>query len=57
MLISFQYEEVNADQLQKLLNDQILKGLENRYKVLYLYSLGQTVYSTIYSWFFFHLWF
>lgn len=57
MLISFQYEEVNADQLQKLLNDQILKGLENRYKVLYLYSLGQTV---IYSWFiffFFHLWF
>lgn len=34
---------MDAEQLQKLLNDQILKGLENRYKVFYLYNLGQTV--------------
>lgn len=43
MLISFQYEEVDAEQLQKLLNDQILKGLQRRYKVLYLYNLAQIV--------------
>lgn len=27
-LILFQYDEVNAEQLQGLLNDRILKGLE-----------------------------
>lgn len=29
IFVASQYEEVNAEQLQRLLNDQILKGLES----------------------------
>lgn len=33
IFVSSQYEEVDAEQLQRLLNHQILKGLENTWSV------------------------
>lgn len=40
ILVFSQYEEVHAEQLQRLLNDQILKGLENTCTVAVKFTFG-----------------